>query len=451
MTQDQALDIMKLGRNVFLTGAAGSGKSYLVQKYVTYLKKNKITVSVTASTGIAATQIDGRTIHSWAGIGIHDDMTDREITRLFYNNDVRKRVTQTQVLVIDEISMLGAPILDLLDRVCKSLRQDKKPFGGMQMIVCGDFFQLPPIPHRESGKPTGFAFTAEAWKQAEFATCYLETQHRQTDDQYLELLSDIRKSNITESVLSTLFSRHGKSVDRVMKPTRLYTHNIDVDALNAEELDALPAESKRYEMKTIGDEKLVQNLKKYCLVPEMLELKKDAVVMFVQNNRTKGYVNGTLGIVTGFDEISTYPIVETASGREVLAKPGSWKIEEEDEVVAEIIQVPIRLAWAITVHKSQGMSLDAAEIDLSKAFAEGMGYVALSRVRTLEGIALKGLNEMALKVNRKITELDGELQSQSEENANELKKMGARVMKQKMKKFILQHKAQQEKDGKMSY
>ncbi|MCK9587906.1 MAG: PIF1 family DEAD/DEAH box helicase [Terrimicrobiaceae bacterium] len=444
MTQDQAFDIMRLGRNVFLTGAAGNGKSYLVRKYVEYLNKNKVHVGVTASTGIAATQIDGRTIHSWAGIGINDNMTDKELTKLFYNNDVRSRITEAKVLIIDEISMLGANILDLIDRVCKKLKQSKEPFGGTQVILCGDFFQLPPIPNRETGEPVEFAFASQVWREANFAVCYLEKQYRQTDDQYLEILNNIRHSNVTDALLSALFSRHGKSIHGVAKPTKLYTHNVDVDAINAMELAALPSEPVQYRMTTKGDPKLVHTLKKYCMVPEILELKKDAMVMFVKNNQGKGYVNGTLGTVIGFDKDDNYPIVETLSGRKVLAKPSSWKVMDEEEVQAEIVQVPIRLAWAITVHKSQGMSLDAAEIDLSKAFAEGMGYVALSRVRTLAGIKLDGLNEMALRVNPEITELDNNLKAQSETNVVELKKIGARQKKKLVKEFVVKNKTIEE-------
>lgn len=447
MTQDQAYDIMRLGKNIFLTGAAGSGKSFLVREYVEYLKKNKVHVSVTASTGIAATQVDGRTIHSWSGIGINHDMTEKEIQKLFYHDEVRYRVTQTKVLIIDEVSMLGANVLDLVNRVCKKLRQSDEPFGGIQIILCGDFFQLPPIPNRETGEPVEFAFSSTAWQTSGFIVCYLEKQYRQTDDQYLDILNSIRHSNVTDAVLTTLYSRHGKSIQDVKKPTKLYTHNADVDAINTMELAAIKADPVQYEMQTKGDPKLVLFLKKYCLVPEVLELKKGAVVMFVQNNQAKGYVNGTLGTVTGFDEDDNFPIVKTTTGKEVFAKPGSWKVEEDDKLLAEIIQVPIRLAWAITVHKSQGMSLDAAEIDLSKAFAEGMGYVALSRVRSLAGIKLDGLNEMALRVNPVISAMDDDLKAQSETRVSELKQLGTREKKNLMKEFVLKNKTIEDDDG----
>ena len=446
MTQDQALDIMRLGKNVFLTGAAGSGKSFLVKKYINYLKKNNVRVAVTASTGIAATQIDGRTIHSWSGIGINDSLTDADLSKLIFRNQVRERVANTKVLIIDEISMLGAHVLDLVDRVCKKLRRSNESLGGLQVILCGDFFQLPPIPNRESGAAVKFAFESDAWKTGNFVTCYLDKQYRQTDDRYLDILNSIRHKNITNEVLSMLFSRHGKSINYVKKPTKLYTHNVDVDAINTMELATIKAKPVLYQMRTKGDPKLVQFLKKYCLVPEQLELKKGAAVMFVQNNQAKGYVNGTLGTVINFDEDDNFPIVKTMSGQKVFAKTGSWKVEEDDKVLAEIVQVPLRLAWAITIHKSQGMSLDAAEIDLSKAFAEGMGYVALSRVRTLAGIKLVGLNKMALSVHDEITALDCDFKAQSAAGVKNLLSMELKQKKNIIKNFIDNNKTAQEED-----
>ena len=173
-----------------------------------------------------------------------------------------------------------------------------------------------------------------------------------------------------------------------------------------------------------GDLELVAELKQACLAPEELILKKGAVVMFVKNNVDKGYVNGTLGVVIDFDKENNYPIVETKNGR-TIAEPEEWSIEDDDDqVLAAIVQVPLRLAWAITVHKSQGMSLDCAEIDLSKAFIEGMGYVALSRVRTLSGIKLMGLNELALKVNQEIIESDVGFRNASDEARVSLQETG---------------------------
>ena len=202
-----------------------------------------------------------------------------------------------------------------------------------------------------------------------------------------------------------------KDVPAYVYPTRLYTHNVDVDSINNEELRIIGGGARGYNMVSVGAEALVMALKKSCLAHERLVLKKKAKVMFVKNNYVEGYVNGTLGEVVDFE--NGFPIVETAGWRKIVVRPEEWKIEEDGEVKARIKQIPLRLAWAITIHKSQGMSLDAAVIDLSKSFVRGMGYVALSRVRTLNGIRLVGINDDALKVSDEVLEFDKKLRKMS--------------------------------------
>jgi hypothetical protein len=202
-------------------------------------------------------------------------------------------------------------------------------------------------------------------------------------------------------------------------PTKLYTHNLDVDSINATELKKIEKPSHTFPMITRGKRELIDTLKKGCLAPEELVLKEGALVMFIKNNPQKGYVNGTLGIVYGFDA-NGYPKVQAYDGRELLASPTSWVVEEEGTTLAEICQIPLRLAWAITVHKSQGMSLDNAEIDLSKSFAYGMGYVALSRVKSLNGMRLLGINPNALMVDSNVAKFDEELKKLSREEAMSL-------------------------------
>ncbi len=221
-----------------------------------------------------------------------------------------------------------------------------------------------------------------------------------------------------------------------IKPTKLYTHNIDVDLINDSELDKLTTKDHLYEMKSSGDKYLVKSLTDTCLAPSELHLKKGAIVMFVQNNFTKGYVNGTLGEVIGFNKDDHYPIVKTISGKIITATPSSWKIEEGMETIAEITQVPLRLAWAITVHKSQGMTLDAAQIDLSKAFVNGMGYVALSRVKSLDGIKLLGINRRALAVDPDIAIADIDFRQNSLKVVDELKSIRPKELKKLHHKYI---------------
>lgn len=423
MTQDETLSLLKTGKNVFLTGPAGSGKTYVLNRYIEYLEKNKVPVAVTASTGIAATHMGGRTIHSWSGVGVKKYFTKKDTYKLLNNHKVRERVEHAKVLIIDEISMLEARVLDLIDTACRLLRSNNHPFGGLQVVFCGDFFQLPPV-HKNGEPKPGFAYTSAAWKKADPVTCYLQKQYRQQDARFLELLNTIRAGSAGDEVGKILMERHLKNVEGFPKPTRLRTHNADANAINEFELQKIDAPEHKYQMVSRGDPELVAELKDACLAPEELVLKKGAVVMFVKNNFDKGYVNGTLGTVVDFDKDTDYPIIEIKDSR-VLAEPEQWSIEDDDDqVLAAIMQVPLRLAWAITVHKSQGMSLDCAEIDLSKAFLEGMGYVALSRVRTLSGIKLVGLNELALQVNAEIIESDVFFRGASEQAQKNLNETG---------------------------
>lgn len=434
MTQKEALDILKLGHNVFLTGQAGSGKTFLLNKYISYLKKNDVNVGVTASTGIAATHMDGVTIHSWSGLGIKEKLTDSDIKKLFKRLYLRKRLLFTNVLIIDEISMLHAFQFDLLSRICQAFKENLRPFGGMQVICSGDFFQLPPV-QKNRRDEVKFVTESEIWRSMNMKVCYLQEQHRHVDLRLSKILSNIRNNNVSNESLKLLASRENKEVLSAIKPTKFYTHNMDVDAINSFQLDKIKGKKFTHNMYSRGEPNLVKLLKKSCLAPEELVLKKGAKVMFLKNNFDKGYINGTLGKVVGFDD-DEYPIVKTFSGKKIIAIPASWTIEEDDVVKAELSQIPLRLAWAITVNKSQGMTLDAVEIDLSKAFEIGMGYVALSRVKSLDGIKLMGFNETALEVNPKAIDLEKDFLQQSKETQQYMKTLGILRKKTMQKDFI---------------
>ena len=412
MNQSQAFKILKSKKNIFLTGPAGTGKTFLLNKFIEYSKKRKIKIGITASTGIAATHIEGRTIHSWSGMGIKDKFTDKEINELLKKDKLLARIRETQVLIIDEISMLDALRFDLLDKICKIAKEPFLPFGGIQIIICGDFFQLQPVdPNNQN--PT-LAYDSRAWKNSDIKICYLDKQFRHKDSEFIKILNNIRNNQVGEDTLIKLKTRlHKPIILKMVDPIKLYTHNVDVDAINIYELSKITGDEFNYEMINYGSKELVKFLKKNCLAPEHLTLKLGAMVIFIKNNFGQGYVNGTLGKVIDFDN-GGYPIVETESGDKITVSLASWNIEEDGKSIASISQIPLRLAWAITVHKSQGMTIDAAEIDLSKSFAYGMGYVALSRVRTLDSIKLMGINEMALKVNPKNIKKDIEFRSLSQ-------------------------------------
>jgi ATP-dependent DNA helicase PIF1 len=412
MQQSQALALLKMGKNVFLTGEAGSGKTYLLNQYIRYLKENKVDVAVTASTGIAATHLQGSTIHAWSGMGVKDTLGDRELEKLVGDARIKRNYKKTKVLIIDEISMLHPHQLDLVDRIARAMLEDK-PFGGMQVVLCGDFFQLPPV---TSGKLTSdkkFAFESAAWEQGEFQVCYLSEQHRQQNDPLHQVLNDIRSGNAGEHTKVPLRTRYKKEPEGGMRATLLYSRNMNVDFINERELASLSGDEKLFQMETRGHHSLVEGLKKSCLALEILRLKIGAEVMFIKNDVQGRYVNGTRCVVVGFERRDGWPVVKTYDGHSIVALPEEWKYEDHGSIRAAISQIPLRLAWAITIHKSQGMTLDAVEVDLGDAFEPGMGYVALSRVRRLSGLKLMNLNEMALKVHPHILERDPLFKSHS--------------------------------------
>ena len=414
MTQEQALRIMKTGVNVYLTGSAGSGKTYLLNKYIKYLESHGVPVAVTASTGIAATHMNGMTIHSWSGLGIKDHLDERELEKLEERKYLWKRFDKARVLIIDEISMLEGKQLEMVERICRRFKRNDKPFGGLQVILSGDFFQLPPVRKGED-KDGEIIPKSKVWQILNPAVCYLEEQFRQKDDTLTDILNKIRSNQIGEGDYQILEKRIGVNIS-AFKPTKLYTHNADVDLINEKELAEINEQEITFVMTGDGPLNLVEILKKSSIATEVLKMKKGAEVMCIKNNFEMGYVNGSRGKIVDFELDTRYPVVELYSGQRVTLKPESWSIEEEGRIKASIKQIPLRLAWAITIHKSQGMSLDNAEIDLGKTFTYGMGYVALSRVRTLEGIILKSLDKKALLVDPRVLSLDQELKDQSVQN-----------------------------------
>jgi ATP-dependent DNA helicase PIF1 len=433
MTQDRALEILKTGGNVFLTGEPGAGKTYVINQYIAYLEACGVNVAVTASTGIAATHIGGMTIHAWSGVGARDQLSAYDVEAITTKEKIMRRVKKAQVLVIDEISMLDGKLVDMVNIICKTVRQNTEAFGGIQVIFVGDFFQLPPVTRQ--GDMMRYAFESRGWDDSRPLICYLTDQYRQEDEMLLGLLQSIRK-NDTEEGHFTLLQEQTEIAYEGIEPTKLFTHNADVDNVNMTKLKSLPGKSRSFKMTGKGSKQMQEGLSKNCLSPALLELKEEAMVMCTKNNFEQGYVNGTLGRIVDFDIEDGLPVIETTEGKRIKMEETSWSLAEDNKVIAEVTQIPLRLAWAITVHKSQGMSLDAAEIDLSKAFVYGQGYVALSRVRTLDGLKMLGMSPTALRVDPKIVTIDERFRSESGQAEDAFVEMEEDEIEQMHKNFV---------------
>ena len=435
MNQARALDVLKTGANVFLTGEPGSGKTYVINQYISWLEAAGLHVAVTASTGIAATHIGGMTIHSWSGVGARDTINQYDLDQIMTREKTVKRIKKAQVLVIDEISMLDGKMLDMVDVICRTARGRGDAFGGLQVVFVGDFFQLPPV--TRMGDMMRYGFESRAWDNARPLVCYLSDQFRQEDEQLLALLGSIRRNQIEEEHF-TLLSEQTDIAFEGIEPTRLYTHNADVDQVNATKLAGLLGKSRSFKMAGRGSKPLLEGLMKNCLSPDTLILKEDAMVMCTKNNFEAGYVNGTLARVVDFDTDTGEPVIETKEGKRITISTQTWDVIEDGKILASIEQLPLRLAWAITVHKSQGMSLDAAEIDLSKAFVYGQGYVALSRVRSLAGLKVLGMNPNALQVDPKIVARDARFRDESDTADNTFAEMSDVDTLQLHEQFVTQ-------------
>ncbi|MGF7228901.1 MAG: ATP-dependent DNA helicase [Candidatus Saccharibacteria bacterium] len=414
MDQKLALDIMMRGESVFLTGPAGSGKTYVLNQFIKQARKEGLVLAVTATTGLAATHLSGTTIHAWSGLGVRDELEQEFFDHM--RKDRRKLIKETDVLIIDEVSMLHDYRLDMIDDVCRHIRKNSEPFGGLQVILCGDFFQLPPV-NRAGSRGGGFVVRSRAWEALDPVICYLEEQHRQDDDTFLDILNALRAGDVRRRHAEALLERVDAELPNHHDVTELHTVNVDVDAINRQKLAALKGDEHQYTLNTFGPNNFVETLKRSCMAAEDLVLKKGALVMFLKNNPEKRWVNGTLGTVINFEKVTDYPIVELMDGRKITVEPDTWELRDGDLKRASLAQIPLRLAWAITVHKSQGMTLDAAKIDLRRAFVEGMGYVALSRVRSLQTLTLVGINRMALKISNEALEVDAMLRRKCAQDA----------------------------------
>ena len=436
MKQLTALNILKLGHNVFVTGSAGTGKTYLLQQFIGYLHERQIYPTIVAPTGIAASHLKGQTIHSFFALGIRDTVVDNGYVEfLLEKSYLKSRFSKLKILIIDEVSMVSPEIFSSMDKILRAFKNSPLAFGGVQVVISGDFFQLPPV-SREF-KEKRFAWQSPAWKSLDLKSCYLNEKFRQNDERLIGILDEIRGACISEKSRELLDSRYRKELSGEYQPTKLYTHNMDVDRINLEELNRLQNPPQLFKFTSKGSAKNIEKIFKTALIVEELTLKKDAIVIFVKNNPEKEYVNGTTGVVVGFE--NDIPLVKTSMGKIIRVVAEDWTIEnDKSETIATVSQIPLRLAWAITIHKSQGMTLDAAEIDLSKTFEVGQGYVALSRIKSIEGLRLMGFNEMALCVDPLILRIDEPIKKASIRASTELKNLSKEEQEKKAMSYVSQ-------------
>ncbi len=407
--QKQVIDVFESGKNIFVTGGAGSGKSYLLN----FIKLNygHLGLEVTASTGIAAVNISGSTIYSWAGIGLANLPVEKIIENLFSAkfSKIRRRIKMAKALAIDEISMISPQVLEILDEVLRAVRQSDKVMGGIQMVFFGDFLQLPPV--QDSNNPR-FCFDSKVWQDLNLNTFVLDQIFRQSDKKFVKVLNNLRVGTLDEDDVDILKSRLGAvDTSSIIKPTILTTHNFKVEKINQLELQKIASKEFSYEAKYYGNESKIEFLKKNSIVAQLLKVKVGAQVMMTKNTYQKdGIINGSLGIVRDFSPKKLYPIVEFFNGKILTISPQDWVVEKYDAekklvmIEAGVTQIPLILAWAMTIHKSQGLTLDKISCDLSEAFSPGQIYVALSRARSLEGVFIESINFNKITSNQSAVE-----------------------------------------------
>lgn len=397
------------GKNLFLTGPAGTGKSFLIHNIHRAMLANKKKVAITATTGAAAVLIKGSTLHSYLGIGLGQLPVDSLVNKILSKKDLASRLRNLDVLVIDEVSMMSAELFSKIIQVLKTIRKDVLP----QLILCGDFAQLQSV-------DGGYCFTSKEWQELKIKTHELKKIYRQTDPVFQELLGRARYSKLTPDDIKLLESLKSTQFPENIQPTRLYTRNIDVDKINQEEYEKVrekvPETERKYAVKFDSDDQKLRKLADNVGLSDSIMLCKGAQVMITRNiDQESGLINGTRGVVIGFCEDNN-PIIQLTDMRTVIINYVDFREEDDDKEdplnpkpkpkktnkskTPGIMYMPLKLAWAITIHKSQGMTLDCVEMDIGPSvFAYGQAYTALSRARDLSKLRIINVSASAFKTH----------------------------------------------------
>ncbi len=413
--QTVAIEKLKAGGNVFLTGGAGTGKSTVIQNFLREGLDGNKTTAVLASTGTAAILLGGRTFHSFFGLGIMEGGVEHVVARATKHQGIIQRLRKTDQILLDEISMIGANEWMAAEKIARKARKNMlEPWGGLRVVAIGDFAQLPPVvkpmrpmntdPYsqdlfsqevREPEKP--WCFLTDTWQKTEFDSINLREIVRSNDSHWNEILNELRWGEFTSRAKEVLDSRIRK-VPLDFQGTRLFSRRTQVDQLNHQRLHMLKGAVKVYDTVYVGHAQKIDDLKRNAPIGETVTLKEGALVMFRQNDPELRYVNGTLGTITRLKDSEVQ--VELLNGRVIELKPTSFSVlDAEGEIVATATNFPLNLAWACTIHKAQGATLDKAHVDLRGVWEHGQSYVALSRVRSLDDLTLEGYSPAGFKID----------------------------------------------------
>ena len=399
LEQQAVMETVLAGRSVFFTGGAGVGKSHLLRQIVKRLPQH--TTFVTASTAMAACQVGGVTVHNFAGVGAGERPVAELAAMAMRKRGAQWRAAKT--LVIDEISMLDGVFFDALEEVARRVRGSTRPFGGLQLVLCGDFFQLPPVTKDRAYR---FAFEASSWGACVERTFELTAVFRQADPALVEALRQVRLGRCPAEVRE-LFKpclRRALPEDDGIAATRLFTHKADCAALNEQQLDGLGGTQLTFTARdSCRDEGALATLRASCAAPVTLRLKEGTQVLLVKTiDASRGLVNGARGVVTKLLMSARSPVVRFTNGVERAMRLESFALSQGGQTVACRVQLPLALGWALSVHKSQGVSLDRVALSLGKVFECGQMYVALSRVTALGGLSLLDLDWGKLRANPRV-------------------------------------------------
>lgn len=396
--QASAQQLLEGADNVFITGGAGSGKSFLIRHFLR--AKDTREFPILASTGAAAVLVGGRTFHSFFGLGIMEGGVDASIEKAVKNRQVVRRLKKISGFIVDEVSMLSGATLRAAEAIARRSRGSDEPWGGLRVVAVGDFAQLPPVERGSSSSRRGWAFLDPVWELTGFRTRHLLTQTRCLDEEFMLILAAIREGIVSRDVKDYL-DRHTRPTSDDFDGTRLFPRRDETERFNLRKLEELSADLHKFETIYSGDSRALETLKKYAPVPDMLALKEGALIMLRQNDPQQRWVNGSQGHVTRIrpDTLT----IELLNGRWIEIEKASFSMLNADgDPVAVAVNFPISLAWASTIHKAQGATLDRMAVNLSQLWEPGQAYVALSRLRRGEDLSIERWEPRSIRVDQRV-------------------------------------------------